>query len=283
MANSIYSVLSEDWNRPYFFARSKSVRCPTSLQSNLRALPPYDQLTASIASTNIGKIKTAPLMTAAAGIARSRCLRNRDGSVYQLTPGHELHSVDIRITWRPVTENFVEDSGDPALAISRTCLSALPKGRDRFGFVEYDDEGDEDEEGTQDQRHNAVSNTANIPAAQSRLEGHDDWILVDAGRPILDVNDTSAMIAAGIDPSEPHPNPEAFYLLNHPTDNQSIHRGSLEIGTEEDTKAYDCRLNHEPDCPAASGNSIDDPEFKQNLRFSQNKTAALFRSGSVNL
>jgi FtsZ-interacting cell division protein YlmF len=218
------------------------------------------------------------LMNAATGIGESRYLRNRDGSVFQLTPEYELHSVDIRITWRPVTEDFVEDDDDPALAISRPCLSALPKARDRFGFVEYDDEDGEEEEEEEEEesryrRHNAViPSTVHMPAAQCRLAGPGDWILVDAGIQILDVNDTSAMIAAGIDPSEPHPNPEAFYLLNHPTDNQSnIHGESQEISSEKDTKAYNCSFNHDLDHSSASDNSVDNSMFKQSLRSTQNK------------
>ncbi|KAF8946017.1 hypothetical protein BGZ47_001511 [Haplosporangium gracile] len=271
MANSIYSVLSEDWNRPFSFARSKSHRYPTSLQSNVRALPPYDQLTASIVTTSIQRVKTGTQMIAATRGVRSRGLQNPDGSVFQLAPEHGLYSADIRITWRQVTENFVEDDDDPALAISRPCLSALPKTRDRFGFVEYNEEGDEDEEEEeiQEQRcHTGGPDAANILKSQCGIHsgpaGTDDCMLADSGRPILDVNDTSAMIAAGINPSEPHPNPEAFYRLHYPTEHQaSIHEDPQE--TSEATDTFHCSDSHNLRHSPASNGPVDDSTFLQDF------------------
>ncbi|KAF9276154.1 hypothetical protein BGZ88_001903, partial [Linnemannia elongata] len=269
MANSIYSVLSEDWNRPFFFAQSKSHRCPTSLQNNVRALPPYDQITASITIARIQKANTRQQMTAASERVRSRSLRNQDGSVFQLTPGHELQSNDIRITWREVTESFVEDNDDPALAISLPCLSALPKVKDSLGFIEYDDNSDEDEEESQDQRlQSTIPDITNIPTTQcdvfSECPGTDDWILVSPSKPILDVNDTSAMIAAGIDPSESHPNPESFYCLHHPAEYQaSIHNESQEISTGADTGTPSSSSHHELSSGLSSDDLVDNSTFTQ--------------------
>lgn len=269
MANSIYSVLSEDWSRPFFFAQSKSHRCPTSLQNNVRALPPYDQIRASITITRIQKANTRQQMTAASERVRSRSLRNQDGSVFQLTPGHELQSNDIRITWREVTESFVEDNDDPALAISLPCLSALPKVENSLGFIEYDDNSDEDEEESQDQRHQStIPDITNIPTTQcdvfSECPGTDDWILVSPSKPILDVNDTSAMIAAGIDPSEPHPNPESFYCLHHPAEYQaSIHNESQEISTGADTGTPSSSSHHELSSGLSSDDLVDNSTFTQ--------------------
>ncbi|KAG0073935.1 hypothetical protein BGZ90_011182 [Linnemannia elongata] len=243
MANSIYSVLSEDWNRPFFFAQSKSRRCPTSFQNNVRALPPYDQITASITITRIQKANTRQQMTAASERVRSRSLRNQDGSVFQLTPGHELQSNDIRITWREV--------------------------KDSLGFIEYDDNSDEDEEESQDQRHQStIPDITNIPTTQcdvfSECPGTDDWILGGPSKPILDVNDTSAMIAAGIDPSEPHPNPESFYCLHHPAEHQaSIQNKSQEISTGADTGTPSSSSHHELSSGLSSDDLVDNSTFTQ--------------------
>ncbi|KAF9144930.1 hypothetical protein BGX30_011014 [Mortierella sp. GBA39] len=271
MANSIYSVLSEDWNRPFFFSQSKSHRCPTSLKNNIRALPPYDQLTASITTSKIERANTRRQMTAAAGRVRSRGLRNQDGSVFQLTPGHELQSTDIRITWREVAESFVEDNDDPASAISLPCLSALPNVRDSLGFIEYDDDGDEDEEESQDQRHQyTISDAANAPTSQCDIDlgcpGTGDWVLAYPSRSPLDVNDTSAMIAAGIDPSEPHPNPETFYRLHHPAEHQaSIHGEFQEISAGADTDTPSCSYYQDLNCSLSSNDPVDNYMFAQNL------------------
>lgn len=277
MANSIYSVLSEEWNRPFFFAQSKSHRCPTSLQSNVRALPPYDQLTASITTTRIQGANIRHQMTAATARVRSRGLRNQDGSVFQLTPGQELQSTDIRITWRGITESFVEDNDNPASAISLPCLSALPKVRDCLGFIEYDDDGDEDEEESQEQKHPTIPDTANAPTSQCDIDsgrsGTDDWILVDPSRPVLDVNDTSAMIAAGIDPSESHPSPEAFYRLHYPAEHQtSIHGESQEISTDADTDTFSCSHYHDLNGGLSSDGPVDNSTFAQNLHSVLSKT-----------
>lgn len=271
MANSIYSVLSEDWNRPFFFAQSRSYRCPTSLQSNVRALPPYDQLTASITSTGIQRANTRHQMTEVAGRVRSRGLRNEDGSIFQLIPGQQLQSTDIRITWREITESFLEDNDDPASAISLPCLSALPTVRDSLGFIEYDDDGDEDEEEGQDQTHQfATPDAPNAPPSWCGMDsgrpGTDDWTLEDPSRPVLDVNDTSAMIAAGIDPSEPHPNPEAFYRLYYPTEHQtSIHGESKEISAGADTDNPSCSYNHDQKSTFSSDGPVDNATFAQSF------------------
>ncbi|KAF9544173.1 hypothetical protein EC957_012314 [Mortierella hygrophila] len=282
VANSIYSVLSEDWNRPFFFSQSKSHRCPTSLQNNVRALPPYDQLTASITTSKIQRANTRRQMTAAAGRVRSRGLRNQDGSVFQLTPGHELQSTDIRITWREVAESFVEDNDNPASAISLPCLSALPNVRDSLGFIEYDDDGDddgdEDEEGSRDQRHQStISDATNAPASQCDMDsgrpGTGDWVLADPSRPVLDVNDTSAMIAAGIDPLEPHPNPETFYHLHHPAEHQaSIHDEFQEISAGVDTDTPSCSYYQDLYCSLSSNDPADNSMFAQNLHSVVTKT-----------
>ncbi|KAG9068739.1 hypothetical protein KI688_011022 [Linnemannia hyalina] len=279
MANSIYSVLSEDWNRPFFFSQSKSHRCPTSLQNNVRTLPPYDQVIASITTSKIERANTRRQMTAAAGRVRYRGLRNQDGSVFQLTPGHELQSTDIRITWREVTESFVEDNDDPSSAIFLPCLSALPNVRDSLGFIEYDDDGDEDEEESQDQRHQStISDAANAPIIQcdmySGRPGAGDWVLADPSRPVLDVNDTSAMIAAGIDPSEPHPNPETFYRLHHPAENQaSIHGEPQEISAGADTDTLSCSYFQDLNCGLSSNDPVDNSMFVQNLHPVVTKTS----------
>ncbi|KAG0216435.1 hypothetical protein BGX33_012605 [Mortierella sp. NVP41] len=255
-----------DWNRPFFFARSKSGRCPPTLQSNVRALPSYDQLTASIVTTGVLRAGADSEMAAMTGRARSRGLRNRDGSAFRPTPEQELHTAEIRVTWRQVKEDYVEDDDDPVVAIARPCLSAQPLARGRFGFVEYEDDGEKDEVQEQDCR------TGGIVTFSTSSGQYDTDEIVESSRPILDVNDTSAMVAAGIDPSEPHPNPEAFYSLHHPqagalTDSQAnTHNEQLVTTMDMNTQGYSHYHSCTADVPAA------DPTFLQSIRTVLTKT-----------
>ncbi|KAG0380586.1 hypothetical protein BGX24_007103 [Mortierella sp. AD032] len=203
-------------------------------------------------------------MTAADGRVRSRSLMNRDRSTLQSTLGHELSSTDIRIAWQQVGEGFVEDDEDPVLAISRPCLTALPSIRDRFGFVEYGDESDDNEEVVQGQLHG-------VGSMDARCTGTDDeWALVDSIRPILDVNDTSAMIAAGIDPSEEHLDSKAFCYIHHAAeDRMGIHCESLEAVTATEKVTFNQNHSSESEhhCPESETATVD-PTFKQRIRSS---------------
>ncbi|KAF9207465.1 hypothetical protein BGZ49_000352 [Haplosporangium sp. Z 27] len=202
LANSVYSTLSEDWNRPVYFAKSKSPRYPASLQSKIRVLPELVNLKVLIKSELVSTTETASQMESFVKKVKSRNLRHQDGSCIRVSQGDELSEVSYRISLKPIKNGNIDQREEENFAsnFSGLCLSARPSRRDTLGFIEYDKEdNNEERSGDYDEGSDSTS---------------DDGISVE-GRRILDVNDTSEIEMLGINPSDPHPDPEAFYATHY--------------------------------------------------------------------
>ncbi|KAF9274474.1 hypothetical protein BGZ68_000647 [Mortierella alpina] len=204
IANSIYSTLSEDWIRPPYYALPRSARYPLSLQRSIRTLPPHIMIGVRRRSELSSDVKTLAEATRLARQMRTRGLRDYDGSMIRPDVGDQLHTVEFSVVYKPIErvgvakeeqeEQNCKESRDPAPLFMNPCKSALPLTADSMGFVEYgSDDEDADLTGDGSERVDAVD----IGEAEKRV--------------VLDVNDTSAMVAKGINPLDPHPDPLAFY------------------------------------------------------------------------
>ncbi|CAO3571894.1 unnamed protein product [Mortierella alpina] len=197
IANSIYSTLSEDWIRPPYYAKPTSARYPLSLQRSIRTLPPHIKIGVRRTSRVIADVKTVAEATRLAKQMRTRGLRDQDGSMIRPDVGDQLHTVEFTVVFKPLEGSKVaqdEEQTQPTLLFRDPCKSAFPLAADSMGFVEYGSD-DEDSEFSEDGSGNGAA--------------------VDVGkgerRAVLDVNDTSAMVAMGINPLDTHPDPLAFY------------------------------------------------------------------------
>ncbi|KAF9950574.1 hypothetical protein BGZ70_001303, partial [Mortierella alpina] len=197
IANSIYSALSEDWIRPPYYAKPKSARYPLSLQQSIRTLPPHIMIGVRRTAHVHSDVKTVAEATRLAKQMRTRGLRDQNGDMIRPDVGDQLHTVEFTMVFKPIEESVIaqeEKQSQPTLLFRVPCKSAFPVAADSMGFVEYSSD-DEDAEFSRD--------------------GSGRVTAVDVGegerRAVLDVNDTSAMVAMGINPLDSHPNPLAFY------------------------------------------------------------------------
>ncbi|KAF9396321.1 hypothetical protein BGX21_009590 [Mortierella sp. AD011] len=62
LANSVYSTLSEDWNRPTYYTKAISPRYPVSMQSKIKELPPLANLKILIKPKLISAVETSSQM-----------------------------------------------------------------------------------------------------------------------------------------------------------------------------------------------------------------------------
>ncbi|KAF8940390.1 hypothetical protein BGZ58_006694 [Dissophora ornata] len=200
---SIYSTLSEDWNRPKYYAKSKSLRYPASLQTKIRILPPLAYVKASITSELVCAAQTSPQINRIAMITKARGLRNLDGSIIRPAVGDGLTEVEYRIVLQPIKNEVDEQDEDPTSAFVCPCKTAMSQSRDALGFMDYNDIGEDRDLGWGQRR------SVTITTPKSHRER------VIEKQPILDVNDVSAMAASGVDPSALHPYPDAFYNLHY--------------------------------------------------------------------
>ncbi|KAF9114883.1 hypothetical protein BGX27_009528 [Mortierella sp. AM989] len=228
IANSVYSSLSEDWNRPVYYAKSKSPRYPDSMQTEIRVLPPLANLKVSIKSELISEVETSSQMDFVAEMIRSRNLRYQDGSPIILVKGDQLGQVEYRVLLEPIKEDDLEKfrDRDPAASFARSCKSAKPTATDALGFIEYGEE-------SKSEFNAGKSNTAHV--GNYSTEYSNGSTMVDRGR-IFDLNDTRRMISSGINPSDPHPDPKAFYKKHylHYLKHNCLCDGSIDHIPEED-------------------------------------------------
>ncbi|KAF9350527.1 hypothetical protein BGX34_001180 [Mortierella sp. NVP85] len=204
LANSIYSTLSEDWNRPVYYVRSKSRRYPASLQTNIQELPPHVNLQILVKSELAAHAETESDLTRIVQHVKSRKLKDLNGGTIQPAMGDELIEVGFRITLEPIKDDSSGEEDKYGSVFARACCTARPTDRDFFGFVEYD-EG-EDIHG--DSLNMEYCEQGGIITMNSIDE-------TEPQKCILDVNDTSSMRALGIEPSDPHPDPQAFYRRHY--------------------------------------------------------------------
>ncbi|KAF9570674.1 hypothetical protein EC968_001507 [Mortierella alpina] len=194
IANSIYSTLSQDWIRPPYFAKSKSPRYPLSLQHSIRTLPPHIMIAVRRTSELNSDVRTVAEATRLAKHIRTRGMRDQNGGMIRPDVGDQLHTVEFSVVFRSIEGSEITQEENPTLMFMDPYKSAFPLTADSMGFVEYNSY-DECEEFLGD--------------------GSEGSALGDAGEAekctVLDVNDTSAMVAMGIDPLDPHPAPLAFY------------------------------------------------------------------------
>ncbi|KAG0364027.1 hypothetical protein BGZ54_007905 [Gamsiella multidivaricata] len=207
LANSIYSTLSEDWNRPIYFAKSKSPRYPVSLQTKIREPPPQVNVKVSIQSQVTAAADSETQMAYLADRIAQRELQHRDGSIIRPSGGDRLYEVGYRIALQPILE-------ESAVPIARPHKTARPCRRDSFGFLKYDSDGGDDEgHDMGDELCTERVDTEGISTALEMDERIDPGM--SESRPTLDVNDIRALVASGIDPTAPHPAPEAFYNAHY--------------------------------------------------------------------
>ncbi|KAG0197073.1 hypothetical protein BGX28_009425, partial [Mortierella sp. GBA30] len=203
IANSVYSALSEDWNRPLYFSKSKSRRYPLSLQNKIRALPQHVNVVVRQKCETLSQIKTRPQAARMAGQMRSRGLRDSSGDIIRPTIGDQLLDVEYRVVFKPIKRGRVfQEEGAPMSLFAHPCSTAVPRTFDTLGFIDYGQDHDADQ--GVDDALGGLERTAESSEANNISENSGE-------RPVKDVNDTSAMVALGIEPLDPHPDPEAFY------------------------------------------------------------------------
>ena len=204
LANSIYSTLSEDWNRPVYYVRSKSRRYPASLQTNIQELLPHTNLRVLVKPELVIHAETQSDLTRVVQHMKSRKLKDLDGGPIQPAMGDEFIEVGFRITLEPIKGGSGGGEGKSGSVFARACCTAKPTERDMFGFVEYDE------------REDIHGDSLNVEhCEQGGIITMDSIDETDPQKPILDVNDTSSMKTLGIEPSDPHPDPQAFYRSHY--------------------------------------------------------------------
>ncbi|KAK3816000.1 MAG: hypothetical protein J3Q66DRAFT_369619 [Benniella sp.] len=204
LANSIYSTLSEDWNRPVYYVRSKSRRYPASLQTNIQELPPHTNLRVLVKSDLVIHAETESDLTRVVQHVKSRKLKDLDGGTIQPAMGDRLFEVGFRITLEPIKDDSGGEEDKSRSVFARACCTARPTDKDMFGFVEYDE------------REDIHGDSLNVEhCEEGGIIAMDSIDETDPQKRILDVNDTSSMKALGIEPFDPHPDPQAFYRSHY--------------------------------------------------------------------
>ncbi|KAG0264699.1 hypothetical protein BG011_006276 [Mortierella polycephala] len=261
IANSIYSTLSEDWIRPLYFTKPKSRRYPLSLQSTIREPPPHVNLAVHMTSKAVSNFKFTQQHQLA---LRDRGLKDIDGSAIQFSEDDGLYDVDYWMVFNPIEGELVPRLEDAAKAFEGRCKTAMPQSVDELGFLEYGDQDLEDagesdgatgdatalhiccdENGSCAQSHSGRYRTMDL---RSRAPG-------SAQRPVVDVNDLSAMIASGIKPTDPHPDPGGFYNTHYEyfqthdcfRDTDAVVDTEVEMKSVPESKSIGHGLVHESD------------------------------------
>ncbi|KAG0004092.1 hypothetical protein BGZ79_010292 [Entomortierella chlamydospora] len=195
LANSVYSTLSEDWNRPTYYAKAISPRYPVSMQSKIKELPPLANFKILIKPKLVSAVETSSQMEFVTEVVRSRGLRHQNGDPIQIEKEDELYEVKYNISQEPLNDSTRQRGKDSLSPFTHLCKSAKPDLKDTLGFIDYGMQG-------------SSSNSDSDNSVES--DDNDDDI-IERKVDILDVNDTSEMEKLSINPSDPHPNPEWFY------------------------------------------------------------------------
>ncbi|KAF9359094.1 hypothetical protein BGX26_000194 [Mortierella sp. AD094] len=200
LANSVYSTLSEDWNRPIYYAKAISPRYPASMQSKIKELPPLASLKVSIKSNLVSTVETNSQMEFVTEVVRSRSLRHQNGDSIQVENEDKLYEVKYRILQEPLNNNTRQHDENSASPFTHLCKSAKLDLKDTLGFIDY---------GVQGSSSNRDSD--NSAGEDDDHDDDNDDDTIEHKIHILDVNDTSEMEKLGINPFDPHPDPEVFY------------------------------------------------------------------------
>ncbi|KAG0306180.1 hypothetical protein BGZ98_002838 [Dissophora globulifera] len=215
LPNSVYTTLSEEWNRPIYYTKPKSQRYPASMLTKISVIPPHVNVQAWMRSKLVGTAKPGSRNDRVAKVVEKRGLKDIDGSSLRLENGDRLYRIRYRIVLEPILveereeeEGYTETDNDPSIRYRHHCKTAEPFLTDALGFVEYD-YGNEDYNEHQQWSSYGERVTGDAPtSSRPSVERAEK-------RQILDVNDVSAMAATGIDPNAQHPEPEAFYNHYH--------------------------------------------------------------------
>ncbi|KAG0324474.1 hypothetical protein BGZ99_001768 [Dissophora globulifera] len=216
LPNSVYTTLSEEWNRPIYYTKPKSQRYPASMLTKISVIPPHVNVQAWMRSKLVGTAKPGSRNDRVAKAVEKRGLKDIDGSSLRLENGDRLYRIRFRIVLEPIQVEEREEEGvgytetdnDPSIRYRCHCKTAEPFLMDALGFVEYD-YGNEDYNEHQQWSSYGERVTGDAPtSSRPSVERAEK-------RQILDVNDVSAMAATGIDPNAQHPEPEAFYNHYH--------------------------------------------------------------------
>ncbi|KAF9935890.1 hypothetical protein BGZ65_002918 [Modicella reniformis] len=174
---TIYSSMSEDWNRPLYYARSKSRRYPVSLQTKIREPPLHANLRVLIKSELVSTMVTDSQLSCVACHVKARGIRNLDGSIIHPVRGDELHEIGYRVVLEEIKNGSgAEQDINAVSAFGSECKTAKPTGKDALGFIEYD--------------NNNNNNNHN------RTRADDLVVNTSAQKHILDVNDISLLVAS---------------------------------------------------------------------------------------